>query len=257
NSGEHFYTAGPAEKDNLVKAGWEYEGIGWVAPDSGTPVYRLYNPNAGDHFCNLASFERDSLVEAGWKYEGVGWQSGGSVPLYRAYNPNAVSGAHNYTTGLFEQNSLLKAGWKDEGTAWYGVSVGQNLTMNLDQVSKGNYSSIAGKWASAYGDAGEREELVITNHEVKHRFFVNYIDYTKNSYLDPISIENFQLRDNYLWGTTEDLSFSTLGSIFFVPQGVTFKNSDIGRERIVVYNLGPDMSNDMPLLPYMTYYRVG
>ncbi|MDR2976281.1 MAG: hypothetical protein LBV19_03125, partial [Streptococcaceae bacterium] len=40
NSGEHFYTAGPAEKDNLVKAGWEYEGIGWVAPDSGTPVYR-------------------------------------------------------------------------------------------------------------------------------------------------------------------------------------------------------------------------
>ena len=50
NSGEHFYTANPAEKNNLVSLGWRYEGIGWTAPKkSNTPVYRLYNPNSGDH----------------------------------------------------------------------------------------------------------------------------------------------------------------------------------------------------------------
>ncbi|MCR5582577.1 MAG: hypothetical protein K6F70_03060, partial [Eggerthellaceae bacterium] len=46
NGGEHFYTASDEERDGLVKLGWQYEGTGWVAPEtSDTPVYRLYNPN--------------------------------------------------------------------------------------------------------------------------------------------------------------------------------------------------------------------
>lgn len=65
NSGEHFYTQNVAEKNNLVKHGWKYEGIGWNGPTSGNPVYRLYNPNAGDHHYTLNSYEKDNLVKKG------------------------------------------------------------------------------------------------------------------------------------------------------------------------------------------------
>lgn len=66
NSGEHFYTANTLERDNVMSAGWKYEGTGWIAPSTGNPVYRLYNSNAGDHFYTMSSFERDSLVSVGW-----------------------------------------------------------------------------------------------------------------------------------------------------------------------------------------------
>ena len=124
NSGEHFYTANVTEKDNLVKLGWRYEGIGWKAPvKSNTPVYRLYNPNAGDHHFTRSIDERDRLVSLGWKYEGIGWYSDDaeSVPLYRQYNPNAKSGTHNYTASKSENDWLVSLGWKGEGIGWYGV----------------------------------------------------------------------------------------------------------------------------------------
>ena len=124
NSGEHFYTASTAEKDNLVSVGWNYEGLGWRAPShSNTPVYRLYNANAGDHHYTMSASERDTLIAAGWKYEGIGWYSDDNktVPLYRQYNPNAVSGSHNYTMSLEENNYLVSVGWKGEGIGWYGV----------------------------------------------------------------------------------------------------------------------------------------
>jgi len=90
NSGEHFYTADSNEKDYLVKAGWTYEGIGWVAPSySKDPVYRLYNKNAGDHHYTMNKAERDHLISVGWSDEGIGWYSDSNqtVPLYRQYNP--------------------------------------------------------------------------------------------------------------------------------------------------------------------------
>ena len=124
NSGEHFYTSNVAEKDNLVKLGWRYEGIGWKAPaKSNTPVYRLYNKNAGDHFYTMNEKEKDNLVRLGWKYEGIGWYSDDaqSVPLYRQYNPNAKAGSHNFTTSKDENDFLKGLGWKEEGIGWYGV----------------------------------------------------------------------------------------------------------------------------------------
>lgn len=124
NSGEHFYTASAAEKNNLVKVGWRYEGIGWTAPEnSNTPVYRLYNPNAGDHHYTMSASEKDNLVKAGWKCEGIGWYSDDDkgTPLYRQYNPNAIAGAHNYTTSEAENDNLVSLGWKEEGIGWYGV----------------------------------------------------------------------------------------------------------------------------------------
>lgn len=120
NSGEHFYTANTAERDNVRKAGWRYEGIGWQAPKSGTPVYRLYNPNAGDHHYTPIVSEKNHLVKVGWRYEGVSWYSGGSKPLYRLYNPNAKSGAHHYTLLKSERDNLIRHGWRNEGIGWYG-----------------------------------------------------------------------------------------------------------------------------------------
>lgn len=122
NTGEHFYTTGQYERIHLMTVGWNYEGIGWVAPKtSKTPVYRLYNPNAGDHHYTTSVGERKSLAAAGWKDEGICWYSDDakSVPLYRQYNPNAKTGAHNFTTSVGEGRSLVSSGWKDEGTAWY------------------------------------------------------------------------------------------------------------------------------------------
>lgn len=121
NSGEHFYTANYKEAKNTVAAGWRYEGIAWYAPKTGDPVYRLYNKNAGDHHYTLSAKERDSLVASGWAYEGIAWYSGGSVPMYRAYNPNALAGSHHYSTSKKEINNLVSVGWRYEGTAWSAV----------------------------------------------------------------------------------------------------------------------------------------
>lgn len=126
NTGEHFYTQSVYERDNLIRVGWKNEGIGWKAPTSGKPIYRLYNPNAkgGDHYYTMSSYEANSLVKAGWKKDNNGkpvFYSGGTVKVYVAYNPNAQSGAHNYTISKFEQDSLLKNGWKYGKVAWYAL----------------------------------------------------------------------------------------------------------------------------------------
>lgn len=129
NSGEHFYSSSKSERNSLVSAGWEYEGIGWVAPTSGTPVYRLYNPCAGDHVYTADSGERDTLKNAGWKYEGICWYSDTdqTCPVYRQYNPNASSGSHNFTTSDDEKSSLIDAGWTDEGVAWYAEATASSV----------------------------------------------------------------------------------------------------------------------------------
>ncbi len=129
-SGEHLYTSNGLEPGNLTVRGWEYEGVGWIAPTtSSTPVYRLYNPyeKLGDHHYTTDAAEREAMTAAGWEDEGVGWYSDDSqgTPLYRQYNPNAYSmhmtGAHNYTADKDENDKLVKLGWKAEGIAWYGL----------------------------------------------------------------------------------------------------------------------------------------
>ena len=122
NSGEHFYTGSMTERDNLVRCGWRYEGVGFKTPKkSNTPVYRLYNPNAGDHHYTCSASERDYLVSVGWKYEGIGWYSNDykEIPIYRLYNPNAKTGTHHYTASSIEKNHLVSLGWKYEGIAFY------------------------------------------------------------------------------------------------------------------------------------------
>ena len=124
NSGEHFYTSSLDEQFVLIRAGWNYEGIGWMAPTtSNTPVYRLYNQYGGEHHYTTNAAERDMLISAGWNDEGIGWYSDDAqtVPLYRQYNPNAFANNHNYTTSLGENDWLVSLGWHAEGIGWYGI----------------------------------------------------------------------------------------------------------------------------------------
>jgi len=124
NTGEHFYTGSLAEWEDLVSAGWQYEGIAWNAPaKSGTPVYRLFNPNTGDHHYTMSTREREDLVNVGWQYEGVAWNSAGidRVRMYRLYNPNALCGSHHYTGSQEERDHLVSLGWIYEGIGWYGI----------------------------------------------------------------------------------------------------------------------------------------
>lgn len=154
NSGEHFYTENSGEKDSLVKAGWNDEGIGWQAPTTGDAVYRLYNANAGDHHYTLNKGEYDHLVSLGWKGEGESFYSADQSverrePVFRAYNPNAKTGTHNFTINEGEQRDIVRLGWKDEGTAFYAVSetAGVNKADLQERVEAGqkletaNYSA--------------------------------------------------------------------------------------------------------------------
>lgn len=128
NTGEHFYTGNTNEEKQLSTNGWQYEGVGWVAPIStSVPIYRLYNPYNGDHHYTKDSNEKSMLVGAGWKDEGIGWYSAddSAIPMYRLYNPNnKKAGSHHYTTSAGEKSSLISSGWKDEGIGWYAVSEG-------------------------------------------------------------------------------------------------------------------------------------
>ena len=106
---------------SLKSIGWTYEGVGWVAPASGDPVYRLFNPYSDDHHYTMKADERDALKKLGWRDEGVGWYSGGSVPVLRQFNPYAVTATHNYTVSKEENDALVRIGWRAEGTGWFAV----------------------------------------------------------------------------------------------------------------------------------------
>ena len=126
STGEHFYTANAAEKENLRNNGWLYECIGWVAPKtSNSPVYRLYNKKTGLHHYTMSVAEKDLLSANNWSYEGIGWYSAHAktVSVYREFNKK--SGQHNFTTSAAEDKQLAASGWKSEGTAWYAVAAGR------------------------------------------------------------------------------------------------------------------------------------
>ncbi|MBT1165574.1 N-acetylmuramoyl-L-alanine amidase [Bifidobacterium simiarum] len=91
-------------------------------PQTGNPVYRVYNRNSGLHHYTTSFAEVLNAVASGWRYEGVSfhaaeWGAKGTVPVFREYNPN--NGNHNWTMNRAEHNMLLRAGWRSEKTAWY------------------------------------------------------------------------------------------------------------------------------------------
>ena len=124
NSGEHFYTGSTVERDNLVAAGWNYEGVGFTFPkNSGLPVYRLYEPVYGEHLYTMDEKEKDALMAQGWNYEGIAFNSASEyeVVQYRLHNPNANRGAYHFTGSEEEKQNLIQAGWEYQGIGWYSA----------------------------------------------------------------------------------------------------------------------------------------
>lgn len=144
HSGEHFYTQDTGERDNLRRLGWNYEGIGWQAPTSGSPVYRLYNRYNGEHFYTLNAAERDNITKYGWKYEGIGWYSytgPNGIAVSRLYNKRV--NWHHYTLDQNEKNIISKQGWNYEGVGWYAVGHGQQSTDDYKLLGVKNYDQYA------------------------------------------------------------------------------------------------------------------
>ncbi|MFV0528533.1 MAG: InlB B-repeat-containing protein, partial [Lachnospiraceae bacterium] len=122
NSGEHFYTITVSERDEVVAAGWKYEGISWIAALDGIPVLRVYNKKTGEHVFTMDTRERDRLLALGWRDEGIGFYSDPERKdeILRCYNPNGEPAAqHHYTLNKAERDNLVKAGWIYEGLAWF------------------------------------------------------------------------------------------------------------------------------------------
>lgn len=72
NTGEHLYTQNKNEIPFVTRAGWRSEGNAWLAPDKGTAVYRMFNPNrGGDHHYTINTNEVNMLKGKGWRYEGI------------------------------------------------------------------------------------------------------------------------------------------------------------------------------------------
>ena len=124
NSGEHLYTGSEEEKNDLVEAGWNYEGIGFTFPlTTGDPVYRLYDPVTGEHLYTMDESEKATLMAAGWNYEGIAFNSGfeNEVPQYRLHNPNETRGAYHFTASAEERDYLISLGWEYQGIGWYSL----------------------------------------------------------------------------------------------------------------------------------------
>lgn len=122
NSGEHVYTGSDEERDNLVAAGWNFEGVGFTFPmTTGKPVYRLYDPVYGEHLYTMDEGEKATLMAAGWNFEGIAFNScpEEEVPQYRLHNPNETRGAYHFTASQEERDFLLSIGWEDQGIGFY------------------------------------------------------------------------------------------------------------------------------------------
>lgn len=124
NSGEHLYTPNGLERIILCNSGWKDENEAFFIPYNDNAfnpyVTRVFNPNANDHLYTTDTNEIFSLVKLGWKNDMVGFYTANENgdPVYRLYNPNALSGAHHYTLDSNERDHLVTLGWKDEGIAF-------------------------------------------------------------------------------------------------------------------------------------------
>lgn len=257
NTGEHFYTTSNYEKNNLVMAGWDYEGTGWQSPTTGQAIYRLYNPNAkgGDHYYTQSTYEAKSLVQKGWRQDNQGqpvFYSGGSINNYVSYNPNAQSGAHNYTTSQYEQQNLLNQGWKYGKVAWTVTGAGQSVTpMNLRQLAKGNYSSIQGTWKNHLG-----QTLIFNGDKV-----TGDVDITGEGYkevtLNPSSKYVYGTHNNIVWVDSLPQTYFDTRYFLFASKNVSPSDAtdqtDKTRDRLFITTNG---ENEMFTLPERAFYRI-
>lgn len=123
-SHSHLWTTDIYERDNMIQAGYQYEGVAWYssASTSDKPVYRLYAPSLMQHLYTTDAYEKSVLVKSGgWNDEGIAFYVSNTVtssPVYRLYAPSIA--VHQLTMDSYERSVLLASGrWNDEGIAWY------------------------------------------------------------------------------------------------------------------------------------------
>lgn len=144
---EHLYTTSKREVRILSREhNWEYEGVAWFAPSSGTPVYRLYNAGLQNHLYTSDLNEISELTSKhGWTQDNNGeplFYSGGSTSIYRLYNKD-LRGLHLWTTDSNEYDVLPSRGWDQEDVAFYGAAAGNPAYPFPDDYDKGSYGFFA------------------------------------------------------------------------------------------------------------------
>lgn len=120
----HFWTTDLGERDQMIAAGYDYEGVAWYSSTNtaDTPVYRLYAPSIRQHLYTTDMSEVNRLVASGgWNNEGIDQyetMTPNSSPVYRLYAPSL--GVHLFTADPNERSTLLASGhWNNEGIGWY------------------------------------------------------------------------------------------------------------------------------------------
>lgn len=120
----HFWTRDVYERDQMILAGYRYEGVAWRASQSSTStaVYRLYAPDLKAHLFTADAYEKSVLTGSGkWQDEGLAFYGGSSSAgsaVYRLYSP--ITYEHFFTTDAYEQSVITGNGtFRAEGNAWY------------------------------------------------------------------------------------------------------------------------------------------
>lgn len=143
---EHLYTTSKYEYDALpgmTHGDWVQEGIAWIAPDEGNPVYRLYNSGLGDHHYTVNVSERNTLIAYhGWLDEGIAFYSArepDGYAVYRVYNGGLKWGTASLHTQLFRTGCTGPISRLGQRRRWL-VCSGGLLTLKpltLDSVMAG------------------------------------------------------------------------------------------------------------------------
>ena len=120
--GVHMFTASHDEAQGLANAGWEYEGLAWVAPDKGKGVFRFVKGDT--HSFTITENGKQMFVAHGYAEEGqafLGYDEATipCIPVYSIYNPNGDDFV--YTVSSTEYDTLSTAGWRGYGIAFYAV----------------------------------------------------------------------------------------------------------------------------------------
>lgn len=132
-NGTHFYTASPAEAQNVASQYsniYTFEGpaysVSTTSPANVNPLYRFFNLKNGSHFYTASPEERDNVIRSfakTYRYEGpaynVSFSPVGTVPIYRFCK--VAAGSHFYTMSEAERDTVI-ANWptiyRYEGVAY-------------------------------------------------------------------------------------------------------------------------------------------
>ena len=222
NSGEHLYTISTEERDYLSSVGWEYEGLGWVAPkSSGTPIYRVYN--GIEHLYTTDNNEVNVLVsEYGWSDEGIKFFSDDAkpLPMYRLYNPNGYAGAHHYTRNPDEKDMLVNLGWNYENIAWYASDVdpsdipdeGEDAYYENTIENTNSYATIEADVKLTGSGSGYHAKLLFQTPKAAVSFGIQYDRWAAPPYTDT----TFYLCEN--------IASNDSGGQHYTYHGTTYRN---------------------------------